>query len=345
MASRVSPTPTSSPADGGEAVRFTGVVVSGLLIRQPDEAGIAAAVEALRAGGLVAFPTETVYGLGADATADRAVAAIFAAKQRPSFNPLIVHVAEVAMAEALARFDERARHIVHLFWPGPLTLVLPRLPTCPVSLLASAGLPTLAIRVPRHPVAVTLLSRFGRPIAAPSANPSGRLSPTTAAHVAAALGNIAGIVLDGGPTEIGLESTIVDLSGPLPVLLRPGGLAEEAIAAVIGPLAGPDPAHGPKAPGMLASHYAPHLALRLRATTVAADEALLAFGPEVPPGARVTLNLSAAGDLVEAAAKLFAFLHQLDESGASAIAVMPVPERGLGRAINDRLRRAAVRTS
>ncbi|HXQ42043.1 MAG TPA: Sua5 family C-terminal domain-containing protein, partial [Candidatus Udaeobacter sp.] len=180
---------------------------------------------------------------------------------------------------------------------------------------------------------------------APSANPSGRLSPTTAAHVAAALGNAVELILDGGPTEIGLESTIVDLSGLKPVLLRPGGLAEEEIAAVIGPLAAPELGHAPKAPGMLASHYAPRLALRLRARTVAADEALLAFGPEAPLGARTTLNLSAAGDLVEAATNLFAFLHRLDESGASTIAVMPVPERGLGRAINDRLRRAATRTS
>jgi len=319
--------------------------VTGLLIRQPDDAGIAAAVEALGAGRLVAFPTETVYGLGADATVDRAVAAIFAAKQRPSFNPLIVHVAGTAMAEALARFDERARRLARRFWPGPLTLVLPRTAACPVSLLASAGLPTLAVRVPRHPVAARLLSRFDRPIAAPSANPSGRLSPTTAAHVAAALGNAVELILDGGPTEIGLESTIVDLSGLKPVLLRPGGLAEEEIAAVIGPLAAPELGHAPKAPGMLASHYAPRLALRLRARTVAADEALLAFGPEAPLGARTTLNLSAAGDLVEAATNLFAFLHRLDESGASTIAVMPVPERGLGRAINDRLRRAATRTS
>ena len=319
--------------------------MSGSLIRQPDDAGIAGAAEALRAGRLVAFPTETVYGLGADATSDHAVASIFAAKGRPSFNPLIVHVAEAAMAEALARFDERAQHLARQFWPGPLTLVLPRSAACPISLLASAGLPTLAIRVPRHPVTARLLRCFGRPIAAPSANPSGRLSPTTAAHVAAALGNAVALILDGGPTEIGLESTIVDLSGPSPILLRPGGLAEEEIAAVIGPLARPELGHAPRAPGMLASHYAPRLALRLRARTVAADEALLAFGPEFPKGARTTLNLSATGDLVEAAANLFAFLHRLDESGASAIAVMPVPDRGLGRAINDRLARAAVRAS
>ncbi len=315
----------------------------GLSIRRPDDAGIAAAVEALKAGRLVAFPTETVYGLGADATDDRAVAAIFAAKERPSFNPLIVHVAGTEMAEALAQFDERARLLARRFWPGPLTLVLPRSAACPVSLLASAGLPTLAVRVPRHPVAARLLAGFGRPIAAPSANPSGRLSPTTAAHVAATLGKAVAVILDGGPTEIGLESTIVDLSGPSPRLLRPGGLAEEEIAALIGPLAPPDLTQTPKAPGMLTSHYAPRLGLRLEAKAVSADEALLAFGPKIPPGARATLNLSAAGDLVEAAANLFAFLHRLDASDASAIAVMPVPERGLGRAINDRLRRAAAR--
>ena len=309
-----------------------------------DESGIAAAVEALRAGRLVAFPTETVYGLGADATDDRAVAAIFAAKMRPNFNPLIVHVAETAMAETLTRFDERARLLAHRFWPGPLTLVLPRSADCPVSLLASAGLPTLAVRVPRHPVAARLLASFGRPIAAPSANPSGRLSPTTAAHVAAALGNAVAVILDGGPTEIGLESTIVDLSGASPALLRLGGLAQEEIEALIGPLAAPELDRGPKAPGMLASHYAPRLPLRLDARTVASDEALLAFGPAAPAGAHATLNLSEAGDLVEAAANLFAFLHRLDASGARAIAVMPVPERGLGRAINDRLRRAAART-
>jgi len=315
----------------------------GSSIRRPDDAGIAAAVEALKAGRLVAFPTETVYGLGADATDDRAVAAIFAAKERPSFNPLIVHVAGSEMAEALARFDERARLLARRFWPGPLTLVLPRSVACPVSLLASAGLPTLAVRVPRHPVAARLLAGFGRPIAAPSANPSGRLSPTTAAHVAATLGKAVAVILDGGPTEIGLESTIVDLSGPSPRLLRPGGLAEEEIAALIGPLAPPDFRHAPKAPGMLTSHYAPRLGLRLEAKAVSADEALLAFGPKIPTGARATLNLSTASDLVEAAANLFAFLHRLDESGASVIAVMPVPERGLGRAINDRLRRAAAR--
>jgi L-threonylcarbamoyladenylate synthase len=310
-------------------------------ILAPDDAGIAAAVEALKVGRLVAFPTETVYGLGADATVDRAVAAIFGAKARPDFNPLIVHVAEIAMAEALVRFDERARILARRFWPGPLTLVLPRAASSPVSLLASAGLPTLAVRIPRHPIATRLLAAFGRPVAAPSANPSGRLSPTTAAHVAAMLGDAVAIILDGGPTEIGLESTVVDLSGPLPTLLRPGGLSAEHIEALIGRLAAPDADGSPKAPGMLASHYAPRLPLRLEAASIAADEALLAFGPHPLVGFGRMLNLSASGDVVEAAANLFAFLHRLDESGMRAIAAMPVPERGLGRAINDRLRRAA----
>jgi L-threonylcarbamoyladenylate synthase len=310
-------------------------------IVQPDDAGIAAAVKALAAGGLVAFPTETVYGLGADATSDRAVAAIFAAKKRPRFNPLIVHVAGLAEAEALARFDHRARMLAARFWPGPLTLVLRRRQDCPISLLASAGLQTLAIRVPRHSVAQRLLARFGRPLAAPSANPSGRLSPTSAAHVAAQLGDAVALVLDGGPAEIGLESTIVDLSGAVPALLRHGGLPSEEIEALTGPLATPDAAERPTAPGMLESHYAPHLPLRLGALRPKASEAFLAFGPRPPEGGRLMLNLSPTSDLVEAAANLFAFLHRLDESGAAAIAVMPVPERGLGRAINDRLRRAA----
>jgi L-threonylcarbamoyladenylate synthase len=307
----------------------------------PTAESIAAAVAALRAGRLVAFPTETVYGLGADATDDRAVAAIFAAKDRPSFNPLIIHLTDQAAAEALVTMDERARIVATHFWPGPLTLVLPRREGCPVSLLASAGLDTLAVRVPRHPVATRLLKAFGGPIAAPSANPSGRLSPTTAAHVAEGLGDRVAMILDDGPTAIGLESTVIDLSGPDARLLRPGGLTAEEIEAVIGPLAGAEAAGAPRAPGMLESHYAPILPLRLVAVSAAADEALLAFGPRVPPGALKTLNLSPAGDLTEAAANLFAHLRRLDASGARRIAAMAVPEEGLGRAINDRLRRAA----
>jgi len=311
----------------------------------PTTESIAAAAAALRAGSLVAFPTETVYGLGADATDDRAVAAIFAAKDRPSFNPLIIHLADQAAAEALVEMDARARILATHFWPGPLTLVLPRREGCPVSLLASAGLDTLAVRVPRHPVAARLLKAFGRPIAAPSANPSGRLSPTTAAHVAEGLGHRVAMILDDGPTAIGLESTVIDLSGPDARLLRPGGLTAEEIEAVIGPLAGVEAGLGaaiaPRSPGMLESHYAPALPLRLEAASVEPDEALLAFGLRVPPGARKTLNLSPAGDLTQAAANLFAFLRRLDASGARGIAVMRVPEQGLGRAINDRLRRAA----
>jgi L-threonylcarbamoyladenylate synthase len=307
----------------------------------PTAENIAAAAEALRAGRLVAFPTETVYGLGANAADDRAVAAVFAAKNRPSFNPLIIHVADLAAAEALVRMDERARSLAERFWPGPLTLVLPRAASCPVSLLASAGLDTLAVRVPRQLVATRLLKAFCGPIAAPSANPSGRLSPTAASHVSEGLGSHLAMILDDGPTAIGLESTVIDLSRPAARLLRPGGLTAEEIEAAMGPLAGVEAGAIPQAPGMLESHYAPELPLRLDAATVASDEALLAFGPRVLPGARKTLNLSPAGDLSQAAANLFAHLRRLDASGARRIAVMPVPEQGLGRAINDRLRRAA----
>jgi len=310
-------------------------------ILAPGPDSIAAAAAALAAGRLVAFPTETVYGLGANACDGRAVAAIFAAKNRPRFNPLIVHVRDRQAAEALAKLDDRARALASRFWPGPLSLVLPRAEGCPVSLLASAGLETIAIRVPGHPVAQQILSAFNRPIAAPSANPSGRLSPTTATHVAEWLGEDVALILDGGPSRIGLESTIVDLSRPMARLLRPGGLPAEEIEAEIGPLADYEPGIEPRAPGMLESHYAPELPLRLGAREVEPDEALLAFGPQVPTGGRATLNLSPAGDLTEAAANLFTHLRRLDASGAKRIAVMAVPERGLGRAINDRLRRGA----
>ena len=310
-------------------------------ILAPVPASIATAVAALKEGRLVAFPTETVYGLGADATDDRAVAGVFAAKNRPAINPLIIHVADRAMAERLARFDDRARHLVERHWPGPLTVVLARQAGCPVSLLATAGLDTLALRLPRHPVAAALLQSFGGPVAAPSANPSGRLSPTTAAHVAESLGDKLAAILDGGPATIGLESTIVDLSRPRAQLLRPGGLAVEEIEALIGPLSAPDAAEGPRAPGMLASHYAPDLPLRLNATDVGPSDALLAFGPRPLAGARVCLNLSVTGDLTEAAANLFAYMRRLDAGGGRAIAVMAIPEHGLGRGINDRLRRAA----
>ena len=313
-------------------------------IRRPTADAIAEAARLLAAGRLVAFPTETVYGLGGDATSDRAVAAIFAAKGRPRFNPLIAHVADRAGAERIARLDERARRLADRFWPGPLTLVLPRRPDGGVSLLATAGLDTVAVRVPAHPVALALLAAFGRPVAGPSANPSGRISPTAAAHVADGLGEAVAMILDGGECRVGVESTVLDLSGPDPVLLRPGGLARAALEETLGhPLAAADAAQPdrPASPGQLLSHYAPDRPVRLGATAVAGDEALLAFGPAVPPGAAAVLQLSAAGDLAEAAANLFAHLRRLDRPGVRAIAVMPIPETGLGEAINDRLRRAA----
>jgi L-threonylcarbamoyladenylate synthase len=305
-------------------------------------ASIARAAEALRRGELVGLPTETVYGLAGDATNDRAVAGIFAAKGRPQFNPLIVHVATVEAARHLVAFDQRAEALAQRFWPGPLTMVLPRRPDCGISLLCSAGLDSLAVRLPAHPVARAIIEAAGRPLAAPSANPSGRLSPTRAAHVAQSLGGKLALVVDGGPATVGLESTVIDLTGPTAVLLRQGGLAEEELAGAVGALEHATPDSAIKSPGMLASHYAPRLPLRLGAQEVAADEALLAFGPDVPAGAHTALNLSPSGDLVEAASHLFDYLHRLDASGARAIAAMPIPSRGLGRAINDRLRRAAV---
>lgn len=306
-----------------------------------SDSSVAKAGEALRRGELVGLPTETVYGLAGDATNDRAVAGIFAAKGRPQFNPLIVHVAAIEDARRLVAFDSRAEALARRFWPGPLTMVLPRRPDCGISLLCSAGLDSLAVRLPAHPVARAVIESAGRPLAAPSANPSGRLSPTRAEHVAQSLGSKLALVIDGGPATVGLESTVVDLTGPAAVLLRQGGVSEEDLSAAVGRLEHAT-AHGPiKSPGMLASHYAPRLPLRLDARTVAPDEALLAFGPEAPQGAHTVLNLSPSGDLVEAASHLFDYLHRLDASGARAIAAMPIPSRGLGRAINDRLRRAA----
>jgi L-threonylcarbamoyladenylate synthase len=315
--------------------------VTGAEIRSPaTPEAIAEAAELIRRGELVAFPTETVYGLGADATSDAAVAAVFAVKDRPRFNPLIVHVPGLDAAEALAAFDEQARAVAQKFWPGPLTLVLPRRADSGLSLLVSAGLDTIAIRVPAHSLAQALLTAAGRPIAAPSANPSGAISPTAAAHVAEALGDRIAMVLDGGPCRVGVESTVIDRTGGSPVLLRPGGLAAETIERLVGPLA---PAGGgaPRSPGMLARHYAPGLPLRLCAYTAQPGEALLAFGPGADDA---DLNLSRVGNVQEAAANLFAMLRVLDRPEFSAIAVMPVPERGLGRAINDRLRRAAARS-
>ena len=297
----------------------------------------------LRAGKLVAFPTETVYGLGGDAASDESVAAIFSAKGRPRFNPLIVHLPRADQAEKFAQIDSRAALLMQRFWPGPLSLVLRRATGCPISLLASAGLDTLALRVPAHPLALELLRAAGRPIAAPSANRSGRVSPTTADHVLSELEGRIAAVLDGGPCRIGIESTVVDLTGRTPVLLRSGGIATEELETLLGPLAAPRPDDAARAPGMLASHYAPNLPLRLDATAVGASEALLAFGPDAPLGAKETRWLSRGSDLEEAAANLFAMLRAIDRAEFSAIAVMPIPERGLGRAINDRLRRAAAR--
>ncbi len=307
-----------------------------------DGAGIREAARALAEGRLVAFPTETVYGLGAVVTDDRAVARIFVAKRRPHHNPLIAHAADRAMAAGFAWLDERAERLADAFWPGPLTLVLPLKTGVPVSPLVTAGLSTVGVRVPAHPVARRLIEETGLPVAAPSANRSGRVSPTTAEHVLRDLGHAVDLVLDAGPCPVGLESTIVDLSEPERArLLRPGGLSRERIEALIGPLEGVD--GGPvRAPGLLGRHYAPRRPLRLGARRVAADEALLAFGPEPPAGARITLNLSPRGDLAEAAANLFAMLRRLDEAEVRAIAVMPIPAEGLGEAINDRLRRAAL---
>jgi L-threonylcarbamoyladenylate synthase len=316
-------------------------------ILQSDAAGIARAAVLLRQGALVAFGTETVYGLGADATNDRAIASIFAAKSRPRFNPLICHYAgaESAFADVVA--NDRALRLAASFWPGPLTLVLPRQPDCAVSLLCSAGLPTLAVRVPAMPVAVALLRAVARPVAAPSANRSGKVSPTTVQHVLDELAGRVAAVLDSGSCPVGVESTVLDLCAAEPVLLRPGGVTSEAIEAVIGPVgrsAATRPSGSLRSPGLLASHYAPAVPLRLDAHDVLADEALLAFGPPLS-GAGALFNLSETCDLEEAAARLFAGMRRLDADAASLglarIAVMPVPDHGLGAAINDRLRRAA----
>ncbi|MBB4315248.1 L-threonylcarbamoyladenylate synthase [Roseospira marina] len=316
-----------------------------------DEPALVAAADALRAGRLVAFPTETVYGLGADARSDAAVAAIYAAKGRPAHNPIIVHVADLAAAAPLVDVTGAAARLADHFWPGPLTLVLRRAPDSPLCARVSAGGPTVAIRAPAHPVAQALLRRAALPVAAPSANRSGAVSPTTAAHVAADLGSVPApmlaLILDGGPCDVGVESTVLDLSGPAPRLLRPGGTTREALEAVLGhPIDGPDggssPTHGSgtvlASPGLLASHYAPARPVRLNAHAAHDGEALLGFGDT--PGA--TLNLSPAGDPAEAARNLFAMLRALDRPPFRGIAVSPIPGAGLGQALNDRLARAAV---
>jgi L-threonylcarbamoyladenylate synthase len=314
-------------------------------------ADAAEAASLLRDGALVGFPTETVYGLGADARDGAAVAAVFTAKGRPHFNPLICHFASPGAAFEEVVADARAVALAARFWPGPLTLVLPRRANCRVDLLAGAGLDTLAVRVPAHPVALELLRLVDRPVAAPSANRSGQVSPTTAAHVMAGLGGRIAGVLDGGACAVGVESTVLDLTGNGAVLLRPGGVPAAAIEAVIGrvgrplPLSAAAATRSLRSPGMLLSHYAPALPLRLAARDIEGDEALLAFGPAPLPGAGAIWNLSPGRDVVEAAARLFSGLRWLDAEGQRlglrGIAAMPVPGDGLGEAINDRLLRAA----
>lgn len=312
---------------------------------EPTAETVAEAARLLRDSGLVAFPTETVYGLGGDATNERAIAAIFEAKGRPRFNPLISHVLDAASARSFVKWNDNAEKLAARFWPGPLTLVLPRAEGSPISLLATAGLDTVAIRAPSHPVAQALIRAAGRPVAAPSANRSGAVSPTRAEHVVESLGDRVAMILDGGPCLVGIESTVLDLSGNRPTLLRPGGATTEDIEAVAGPISLSDAIPGGesarKSPGQLASHYAPSRPVRLEATDVRPDEGLLAFGPAAPSGAMLTYNLSPSGDLGEAAANLFAMLRALDRPGIGRIAVMPIPGTGLGLAINDRLRRAA----
>jgi L-threonylcarbamoyladenylate synthase len=359
------------------------------LVLPAGPAAVSEAAAALAGGRLVAFPTETVYGLGADATDDAAVARLYAAKERPSFNPLIAHVAGDAAgasvvpdpagrtraddgaaaldaARRLAHFDAEALLLVEAFWPGPLTLVLPKRRGCPVGQLATAGLDTIAVRAPSHPVARAILAALGKPVVAPSANRSGRVSPTSAQHVAADLAGRIDVIIDGGAAPVGVESTVLACRGGEVALLRPGAIPRAAVERVLGravtlattacdlgvreaggtaaaPAGGSEgkPTPQPMAPGMLASHYAPRATVRMNAVTVLPGEALLAFGPALPGHARAVLNLSSRGDLVEAAANLFSHLRLLDGPGVSAIAVMPVPDEGLGEAINDRLRHAA----
>ncbi|MFA5956267.1 L-threonylcarbamoyladenylate synthase [Hyphomicrobium sp.] len=304
---------------------------------------IAEAGQMIRAGALVAFPTETVYGLGADATNGEAVARIFDAKGRPTFNPLIVHVLGLEQALIIGVFSPIARQLTEAFWPGPLTLVVSRVATSDVSDLVSAGLTTIALRSPDHPVARALLAEAHRPLAAPSANRSGHVSATRAEHVGEDIGDKAALILDGGQTFLGLESTVVSLVGDVPVLLRPGAVTAEAIEEVIGGRLARHEETGKRltSPGQLASHYAPRAHLRLNAYDWQPDEAILAFGAIPQRPAHAFINLSESGDLVEAAANLFAALRALDASGAMSIAATPIPPNGLGEAINDRLRRAA----
>ena len=310
-------------------------------VLRADPAAIEAAACCLAAGGLVAFPTETVYGLGAAAGNGAAIARLYAAKGRPRFNPLIAHVADVTAARRCGRFDSAAEQLAAAFWPGPLTLVLPKQADCGVAHLALAGLDSVAVRVPAHPVALALLAAFKEPVVAPSANRSGHVSPTSAVHVLADLRGRIDMVLDGSNCPIGVESTVVACVGA-PRLLRPGGLPRDEIERVIGRALdiAPTADEKPLAPGMLSSHYAPKARLRLNASEAEPGEALLAFGA-APASDALTLNLSPRGDLIEAATNLFSYLRALDASGAKTVAVMRVPRKGLGEAINDRLARAA----
>jgi len=308
------------------------------------QAGLVAATKALAAGELVGMPTETVYGLAGDAANGRAIARIFTAKGRPRFNPLIVHLGSIDEADKIVVFSASARRLAEAFWPGPLSLVLPKRQPTRIAELVTAGLETVAVRVPAHPVALDLIGAFGGPIAAPSANRSGHVSPTTATHVAAELGDAVACILDAGPCRVGLESTIVGFAGDRAVLLRPGGIPRQAVEEVLGRrLVSLDEPSKVTAPGMLASHYAPKSSVRLRAVHVQPGEALISFGTVLPDNADAavaTVNLSPSGDLAEAAANLFSALRAVDDK-APTIAVMPIPDEGLGEAINDRLKRAA----
>ncbi len=314
-------------------------------ILTPSNESLDLAAQHLRKGKLVAFPTETVYGLGADATNDRAIAAIYAAKGRPQFNPLIVHIADKSEAPDLVIWNKEAEKLADTFWPGPLTLVLPRAPDSPIALLASAGLDTIALRCPDHLIARKLIEKTQRPLAAPSANASGTLSTTCAQHVQDSLGKDVCLILDGGACSVGVESTVLDMTSRPPTLLRHGGTPKEQLEKHLGKIQ--EPLHNedaPKSPGMLLSHYAPSIPLRLDAKTASDDEAFLLFGKaENFQGGGTRMNLSANGDLTEAAANLFAMLHQLDQAQFKDIAVAPIPQEGLGAAINDRLQRAAAK--
>jgi L-threonylcarbamoyladenylate synthase len=301
---------------------------------------LADAARLLQGGGTVAFPTETVYGLGADATSPEAVARIYAAKGRPAFNPLISHVASVKAAEAQGRFSKAASMLAEAFWPGPLTLVLPLATSATICGLARAGLESVALRVPHHAIALRLIEATGRPLAAPSANRSGQMSPVTAAHVFADLDGLIDLIIDGGATTVGVESTIVACLDDTPRLLRPGGIAREEIEALLKQPLAEISQSALIAPGMMASHYAPHARLRLNAETRETQESGLDFGGRFAPNPEV-FDLSPHGDVIEAAAHLFDYLHRLDRLGRAVIAVAPIPNHGLGEAINDRLARAA----